>query len=120
MRTRFPPPPDRQQYNERVWALVRKVPAGKVTTYGRIAELVGPPDDVDVLAYRAHGARWVGRAMADCPEDIPWQRVINAQGKISMRSGSGPRRQRALLEAEGIEFSAADRINLKKYEWKAR
>jgi methylated-DNA-protein-cysteine methyltransferase-like protein len=67
--------------------------------------------------YRAWGARWVGGAMAGCPADVPWQRVVNAQGKISLRPGGGGQEQRVLLEAEGVEFSSADRIDLKKYAW---
>ena len=53
--------------------------------------------------------------MAACPDDVPWQRVINSQGKISERAGA--EKQRQLLEAEGIIFDAKDRIDLKKYGW---
>jgi methylated-DNA-protein-cysteine methyltransferase-like protein len=55
--------------------------------------------------------------MAACPEDVPWQRVINAQGKISLRPGGGGQMQRQLLEEEGIEFDERERINLKRYGW---
>jgi methylated-DNA-protein-cysteine methyltransferase-like protein len=55
--------------------------------------------------------------MAACPEDVPWYRVINAQGKISLRSGPGAAAQRQLLEAEGILFDERGRINLKQYQW---
>ena len=54
--------------------------------------------------------------MAACPDDVPWQRVINSQGKISERAGA--EKQRQLLEAEDIIFDAKDRIDLKKYGWK--
>jgi len=54
--------------------------------------------------------------MANCPDDVPWQRVINSQGKISDRPGA--EKQRLLLEQEGVEFDAKDRVDLKKYGWK--
>jgi len=114
---RFTSPPARDEYNRKVWDIVRQVPAGMVTTYGYIAGLIPPPPGMDVGEYHAWGARWVGGAMAACPADVPWQRVVNAQGKISVRPGGGGQEQRDLLEAEGVEFSSADRIDLKKYAW---
>jgi methylated-DNA-protein-cysteine methyltransferase-like protein len=66
--------------------------------------------------YRAFGARWVGGAMAACPEGVPWQRVINAQGKISLRGGSETR-QRELLESEGVIFDSRDRVDLQRFGW---
>ena len=112
---RFTSPPDPKQYNERVWQLVRQVPRGKVATYGQIALMLPPPQGVDFDAYRAFAPRWVGSAMAACPDDVPWQRVINSQGKISERPGAD--KQRQLLEEEGVVF-VKDRIDLKKYGWK--
>jgi methylated-DNA-protein-cysteine methyltransferase-like protein len=67
--------------------------------------------------YLAWGARWVGGAMAACPADVPWQRVINAQGKISIRKGAGSLEQRALLEAEGVDFDERERVDLARYGW---
>jgi methylated-DNA-protein-cysteine methyltransferase related protein len=110
----FTSPPDPQQYYERVWHLVRQVPRGKVATYGQIALMLPVPNGVDLETYKAYGPRWVGGAMAACPEDVPWQRVINSQGKISERPGA--EKQRQLLEAEGIEF-VKDKADLKKYGW---
>jgi methylated-DNA-protein-cysteine methyltransferase related protein len=110
----FTSPPDPQQYYERVWHLVRQVPRGKVATYGQIALMLPVPNGVDLETYKAYGARWVGGAMAACPEDVPWQRVINSQGKISERPGA--EKQRQLLEEEGIEF-LKDKADLKKYGW---
>ncbi len=112
---RFTSPPDPKQYNERVWQLVRQVPRGKVATYGQIALMLPPPAGVDFDSYRAFAPRWVGSAMAACPDDVPWQRVINSQGKISERPGA--QKQRQLLEAEGVVF-VNDRVDLKKYGWK--
>ncbi len=91
----------------RVYDIVRQVPRGKVTTYGDVAQLVGPGCD----------ARVVGYAMAACPDDVPWQRVINSQGKISQRSGDGPAKQQMRLEAEGIEFDVRGKVDLKRFRW---
>lgn len=110
----FTSPPDPQAFNQRVWELVRKVPPGKVATYGQIALMLPPPSGVDQESYRAFAPRWVGGAMAACPDDVPWQRVINSQGKISERPGA--QKQRLLLEGEGIEF-VKDKVDLKKYGW---
>ena len=114
---RFSSPPDRDEFNRKVWDIVRQVPPGNVTTYGMIAGMIPPPGEMDPGDYRAWGARWVGGAMAACPGDVPWQRVVNAQGKISLRPGGGGQRQRELLEAEGIQFSDGERIDLKQYAW---
>ena len=111
----FTSPPAPQMFNERVWQLVRQVPRGKVATYGQLALMIPPPAGVDFDAYRAQAPRWVGSAMAACPDDVPWQRVINSQGKISERPGA--KKQRQLLEEEGVVF-VKDRIDLKKYGWK--
>ena len=112
---RFTSPPKIQEYYQQVWQLVRQIPRGRVATYGQIALMLPPPAGVDFEAYRAFGPRWVGGAMAACPDDVPWQRVINSQGKISVRAGA--EKQRALLEEEGIVF-VKDKVDLKKYGWK--
>lgn len=104
-------------YNERVWDIVRQIPPGKVATYGQIAGLISPPPGLDEKAYLTLGPRWVGAAMAACPEDVPWQRVINAQGKISLRPTSGSHHQRELLEDEGVLFDNHDRVDLKRFRW---
>jgi methylated-DNA-protein-cysteine methyltransferase-like protein len=108
-------PPNQQAFYEQVWSLVRQVPRGKVVTYGQIAQMLPPPAEMDPQAYKAFGSRWVGSAMAACPPDVPWQRVINAQGKISDRPGA--QRQRQLLEEEGIVFTK-NKVNLKTYQWR--
>ena len=114
---RYISPPKRDEFNQKVWALVRQIPAGKVSTYGRIAALLPPPPGMDIKAYLAFGARWVGGAMAACPQDVPWQRVINSKGEISERDGAGARRQRLMLHEEGVVFNPRGRIDLKKYGW---
>jgi methylated-DNA-protein-cysteine methyltransferase-like protein len=114
---RYVSPPKRDEFNHWVWALVRQIPEGKVSTYGRIAGYLPPPPGMDPKSYLSFGARWVGGAMADCPQDVPWQRVINSQGKVSLRPGGGGADQRELLEAEGVVFDDRDRVDLKIYAW---
>lgn len=96
-----------------VWAAVKRIPRGKVATYGQIAALVGMP----------RHARQAGFALAATPANmkIPWHRVINAQGRISLRtkhwdSGSD-KLQRILLEAEGVSFDSSGRMDLKRFRW---
>ena len=114
---RYASPPKREEFNHKVWALVRQIPAGKVSTYGQIAALLATPAGMDPKSYLAFGARWVGGAMANCPQDVPWQRVINSQGKVSLRPGGGGKHQRQLLEDEGVIFDDHDRVDLKIYAW---
>jgi methylated-DNA-protein-cysteine methyltransferase-like protein len=109
--------PDPEAFNRLVWDLVMTVPRGRVTTYGEVAKKIGPPEGVDEAEYRAFGPRWVGTAMARCPEAVPWQRVVNSEGRISIRKGGGHLKQRALLEAEGIRFDDSERIDLDLYGW---
>ena len=111
---RFSSPPDPQAFYQQVWSLVRKIPRGKAATYGQIALMIPPPLGVELETYKAFAPRWVGGAMAACPDDVPWQRVINSQGKISARDGA--EKQRQLLEEEGIVF-VKDKIDLKKFGW---
>ncbi|MCA9919731.1 MAG: MGMT family protein [Anaerolineales bacterium] len=107
--------PNPQAFYEQVWQLARQIPRGRVATYGQLAQLIPCPDGVAPDEYHAFGARWVGTAMAACPGDVPWQRVVNSQGKISVRPGA--EQQRQLLESEGIPF-VKDKIDLKAYQWR--
>jgi methylated-DNA-protein-cysteine methyltransferase-like protein len=111
----FTSPPNPKAYQATVWEIARQVPPGKVTTYGQIAAMIPPPGTLTLKDYEAFGARWVGGAMAACPDDVPWQRVINAQGKISPRPGA--ERQRPLLEEEGVSFDERDKIDFDRYGW---
>jgi methylated-DNA-protein-cysteine methyltransferase-like protein len=111
----FTSPPNQQAYYAQVWDLVRQIPFGKVATYGQIALMLPPPMGVEFETYKAFSPRWVGGAMAACPDDVPWQRVINAQGKISERPGA--QTQKELLLEEGVVFNEKGRIDLKKYGW---
>ena len=117
MNARFSSPPDQHEFNRKVWAIVRQIPLGKVMTYGQVGGLIPPLQGVEVQSYRSFAPRWVGGAMANCPSDVPWQRVINSQGKISERRGGGHLRQRELLEEEGVLFDELGRVDLKRYSW---
>ena len=94
---------------ERIYRTVRRVPRGRVATYGQIAALAG-----------ASGPRQVGYALHALPEgsDVPWFRIVNARGAISLQPGlGGGSLQRALLEAEGVAFDARGRIDLARFQW---
>ena len=86
-------------------------------TYGQVAGGISPPGGISSENYRAFGARWVGGAIASCPPGVPWHRVINSQGKISLPGAAGIE-QRALLEAEGVVFDARGKIDLNRFGWK--
>jgi methylated-DNA-protein-cysteine methyltransferase-like protein len=117
MAAQFTSPPDRMAFFEQVWEIVRQIPAGRVSTYGRIAAYLPRPKGMSEPAYRVRGPRMVGGAMAACPANVPWQRVINAQGKVSLRQGGNEEGQRVLLEGEGVEFDDKDRVELSIYIW---
>ena len=97
----------------RIYAIVRRIPRGRVATYGQVAALAGMPG----------AARQVGWALSalDADDDVPWHRVLNAQGEISPR---GTREavdlQRALLESEGVKLSHRGRVDLARYAWEPR
>ena len=94
-------------FKNNVIELICNIPEGKVATYGQIAALAGSPG----------AARQVGYILHDAGQDIPWQRVINAQGGISTYKLGNGELQKALLEAEGVRFTADDKVNLDKYLW---
>jgi methylated-DNA-protein-cysteine methyltransferase related protein len=87
-------------FNAAVWALARRVPPGRATTYGLLAEAY----------YGVHrGARGVGQAMARCPGDVPWWRVVRADGR--MKDAPGADEQRARLAEEGVPLTADGRVD---------
>jgi methylated-DNA-protein-cysteine methyltransferase-like protein len=97
--------------DQRVWQVVALIPPGSVATYGDVARQAGLPG----------AARRVGRALRGLPADtrIPWHRVINAQGRLSLPPGSaGQLAQRQRLEAEGVSFLGGAKVNLAKYRWR--
>lgn len=94
--------------NHRIWQVVSLIPSGKVATYGDVARLAGMPG----------AARRVGRALKGLPNDtrIPWYRVINSQGRISLPDGSASKyTQRHRLEAEGVVFRSNGSIDMSKF-----
>jgi methylated-DNA-protein-cysteine methyltransferase related protein len=95
---------------ERIYAVIRRIPPGRVATYGQVAALAGLPGH----------ARQVGQALRDTPDglDLPWQRVINARGEVSPRGfGLEAGLQRHLLEEEGVVFNPRGRIDLDRFGW---
>jgi methylated-DNA-protein-cysteine methyltransferase-like protein len=97
---------------ERIYAVIKRIPKGKVATYGQVAKLAGLP----------RHARQVGFALAALPEGakVPWQRVVNAGGKVSAREHPNSElRQRALLEREKVAFDERGRISLARAGWTA-
>lgn len=95
----------------RIYAAVQRIPRGRVATYGQIAALADLP----------RRARQVGYALHALPPDskVPWQRVINARGEISLGPQAGER-QRLILAGEGIEFDERGRVDLRRYQWRPR
>jgi methylated-DNA-protein-cysteine methyltransferase related protein len=106
---------EQSAFNALVWKLAKQIPAGVVSSYGQIAAYIPKPASVTPEDYRAFRAQWAGRAMSACPADVPWQRVVNAQGKISPRQGA--ELQHKLLESEGVQFDVRQRIDLTVYGW---
>ena len=96
----------------RVYAVVRRVPRGRVATYGQVARVAGLGDH----------ARLVGYALAALPEGttVPWHRVINARGTVSRRRSGDSLSQRMHLECEGVRFDARDRTSFVAYGWHPR
>ena len=95
-------------YRERVYAIVRQIPAGMVMTYGQLAIVLGD----------GYTARTVGYVMHGADEGVPWHRVINSQGKCSTGRLTIPiNLQRELLEAEGVVFRENGKCDLRKLQW---
>ena len=103
-------------FYEQVYAIVRRIPRGKVTSYGRIAAMLGAPNAARAVGYAL-------RALKDkqgdpAYEDIPWQRVINSQGRISIANREyGASLQARLLREEGVEVDEQLRVDLDQYLW---
>lgn len=103
-------------FYEQVYLVVNQIPAGKVTSYGRIAAMLGTPNAARAVGYAL-------RALKDADNNsdlsrVPWQRVVNSQGRISIKNREfGAKVQAQLLRAEGVEVSEDLRIDLDKYLW---
>jgi methylated-DNA-protein-cysteine methyltransferase related protein len=95
----------------KIYAVIRRIPEGKIATYGQVSKMAGLPN----------GARQVGYALHNLSgdSDVPWHRVVNREGRISLPPESpSSSLQKALLESEGIEFDPDGVIPLKRYQWK--
>ncbi len=106
--------PDKEVNNyTRIYAIVRRVPRGRVATYGQVAALAGLPGAARLVGYALHALR--------SGTLLPWHRVVNAQGRLSLGRGvaGGDLEQRRRLEAEGVEF-VGGRISLRRFGWKPR
>lgn len=99
------------EQNARFYDVIQAVPAGRVVTYGQVAELAGMP----------RGHRQVARALRFCGPGLPWQRVVGKLNprwaKVSIGDPDGAAEQRALLEAEGVEFDESGKISLRRFGW---
>jgi methylated-DNA-protein-cysteine methyltransferase-like protein len=96
-------------FTQQVIEVIKRIPRGKVATYGQIAALAGNP----------HGARQVVRVLHTCTEKhkLPWHRVVNRQGRIALKLGYGYEIQRELLQREGVGFEKNDSIDFGRYLW---
>ncbi|MFK8046800.1 MAG: MGMT family protein [Halioglobus sp.] len=100
----------KNETNLLIWQVISMIPEGKVSTYGDVAKHAG----------LAKAARRVGMALRGLPEDtrIPWHRVINSQGRISLPEGTASYyKQRERLESEGVIFKQNNKVDFRKYRW---
>ena len=103
-----PKPPD-HKYRERVYKIVRRIPRGKVMTYGQIAYMLGEGYTPRTVGFVMHGAN---------EQETPWHRVINSQGRCSTARVVLPSdKQQRMLESEGLEFDDSGRCDLETYLW---
>ena len=101
--------PIEQNFQEKVIRLIRNIPCGTVATYGQIAKYAGNPQGARQVSYILHALS--GR------ERLPWHRVINSKGGISLKPRHGYELQKQLLQDEGIVFNDDDRVDLKQFGW---
>lgn len=94
---------------DEVYRIARAIPRGRVTSYGRIARMMERP----------LSPKGVGWAMSQCPDDVPWQRVVGAQGDVrtDSRADMPEGVQRAMLEAEGVRFDTKGRVQMQAHLW---
>lgn len=92
-------------------SIIKRIPKGKVATYGQIAALAGNPRGARAVIWILHSSS--GK------EKLPWHRVINGKGQISLKPGQGYEEQRVMLESEGVELSLSGTIDLEKHQWKS-
>lgn len=95
----------------RIHDVVSRIPRGRVATYGQVARLAKLPGQARLVGYALHAV--------PAGANLPWQRVVNAKGEISL-PGESAKRQRNLLEREGVRFDSRDRIPLASFQWRPR
>jgi len=96
-----------------VYRVVRRIPAGRVATYGQVAALAGMPGAARQVGWALHASKE--------EDDVPWQRVINARGEISPRAFHEIQDlQRSLLQSEGVDFNQNGRVDLARFSWQPR
>ena len=106
-----PAPAGKPSTHDAILAVVRRIPSGRVATYGQIAALAGLERQPRLVGYALHAL--------PASTAVPWHRVINARGMVSIRSdGTASLSQRLLLEREGIHFDGRGRVSLERHQWK--
>jgi methylated-DNA-protein-cysteine methyltransferase-like protein len=106
------PPPRKSQplfFTRKVKEIIKKIPRGKVATYGQIAAYAGNPRAARQVA-------WILNSSSR-KDKLPWHRVINRSGKISLKPNHGYEIQKMLLKKEGVEFDKSDVIDFERYLW---
>jgi len=96
-------------FSTQIISIIKRIPRGKVATYGQIAALAGNPRAARAVVWLLHSSS--GK------EKLPWHRVINGRGTISLKPGYGYDEQRARLESEGVDFDLYGRVDLNKNQW---
>ena len=97
----------------RIWAVVRRIPRGRVASYGQVAQVAGLAGHARLAGYALH---------ASLPDTLPWHRVVNAQGRLSLAriDTAGALTQRLRLEREGVRFDTRGRVDLTRHRWRPR
>ena len=97
----------------RIWAVVRRIPRGRVASYGQVAAVAGLPEHARLVGYALH---------ASVTDALPWHRVVNAQGRLSLarKNVAGGLTQRLRLLREGVSFDGRGRVRMERHRWKPR
>jgi len=104
-----------RSFYEQVYALVRRIPRGTVTSYGRVAQMLGRPNAARAVGYALSALK---DTSVEQRQDVPWHRVINSQGRISINNREHSAHEQAqLLRAEGVMVNEDLRINLDRFLW---